>query len=349
MFIPSQIKYIFSAPYDTTRYFDDLNEGEVETVLPAFPADAGNPRSIETGTEWATRRHRHHVWNPERRLWQGTTTYEVESYLSDNSPIQNVQLCSLEKRSEGGRAYKVIIPIGNRQFWVDLREDILLDTCRHSTVTNGLFDCEFIWARVGSEMKLVRIGSGLHNELIQNTEDRQLKNIPKRGLEIGGIYRTKGKDQVVYFGEVKGFTLANSGNTGYYRSYVTYELQLIPKLQLWIPFSEDRKFSSANYLRPNLVQDKKVTKHLGNISNYEPNIDIFSELQRVYRFYYDYSIDELTRLSYRQEGSRYRDHLRSLLSYYSQFFIVPLNQRLEIPPIYKEYFPELNWSEIEGR
>jgi hypothetical protein len=68
--------------------------------------------------------------------------------------------------------------------------------------TGGVLNGEYIWAKVGSEMKIVRVGSNLHNALIISTDDRKLKKISRNSLTPGKIYKGKGGNQYLFIGYV---------------------------------------------------------------------------------------------------------------------------------------------------
>ena len=106
----------------------------------------------------------------------------------ENKPISGLRVLSLEHRGQGGRAYKVVTPDG---FYFDLREDILLDTMKTEGVApGGILRGQYIWARVGAEMKLVRKGSELFRALLEASERSILSAIPLKQLKVGTVYET---------------------------------------------------------------------------------------------------------------------------------------------------------------
>ncbi len=183
--IPERVTYFYSSSkkLKTECYWDNplLKIGwKGQEVVPAFCSDADNEKTCETGKRWAQRySHR-----------------KVESITRNNEPI-SIKILSLEKRSEGGRAYKIVT---DENFFFDLREDVLLDTIINCEILKGIPAGKFIWAKVGSQMKLVRIDSDLHKALIESTDDKKKKTIPQKDLEIGGIYRGKNKEKYVFIG-----------------------------------------------------------------------------------------------------------------------------------------------------
>ena len=136
-----------SIPKKVTYIYSQIREIDGRFVHPAFISDSDNKKTLETGHNWAE--------------WKGyyqteevkTSTFEIE-----NNPLNSVQIISLEKRGRGGRAYKVIIEVGNAAFYVDLREDVLLDAMLEAGINKkGFLSGKYIWSRVNSDMKLIRI------------------------------------------------------------------------------------------------------------------------------------------------------------------------------------------------
>jgi hypothetical protein len=73
-----------------------------------------------------------------------------------------------------------------------MRECVLLDTLVHcGCEADGTLGGEFVWAVVGSQMKLVRVGSQLHVDMDIGSKRRVMKKIGSDDLEVGGIYRNK--------------------------------------------------------------------------------------------------------------------------------------------------------------
>lgn len=184
--IPERVTYFYSSSkkLKTECYWDNplLKIGwKGQEVIPAFCSDADNKKTCETGKNWA-RGYKHH---------------KVESITRNNDPV-TIEILSLERRSEGGRAYKVVTD----GFFFDLSEDVLLDTIINCTIKKGIPEGKFIWATVSSQMKLVRIDSDLHKALIESTLDKDKKRIPQKDLEVGGIYRGKNKEKYIYLGFV---------------------------------------------------------------------------------------------------------------------------------------------------
>lgn len=242
--IPEKLIYVYSK--------STCIDGEL--VYPTFIADANKSETIETGVNWA-----------EIKEWdKKNSDVSVLKLEVNNEPVSKVRISSLEKRGRGGRAYKVIVTLPNKSesFYVDLREDVLIDTILEKGIDKkGILKGDFIWARVNTDMKLIRIGSKLHEEMIQSTKLNSVK-ISKSKLEVGGVYSNKHHTKV-YLGE---FTTVNCirneiktekqspllSSYDYYSPYqydISYEysFEIVKKTQTWVNesyFSEKETHSS---------------------------------------------------------------------------------------------------------
>jgi hypothetical protein len=182
--IPKNMMYISQDFIEVGGFWENADDqaNTKISVKPTFPADADNPKSVETGLNWGEGYHNNNK--------------KPSTVTRPNNPMSDIRIVGLEIRSEGGRAYKVLL---DNDMYVDLREDVLLDTMiQEGVAKGGVLRGSFIWARVGSQMKLVRVGSELHDALIKNTALGTMKKITT--LEIGGVYRGKSPEEYIYLG-----------------------------------------------------------------------------------------------------------------------------------------------------
>ncbi len=233
--IPENVTYFFSATKKLESYWEDdaLHAGWVgQEVTPAFCSDSINVKTMETGRNWANG-----WWNQKK--------VEVKETSRKNDPIKGIKIISLEKRSEGGRAYKVVT-LDN--FYFDLREDVLMDTMLNAGISkDGILNGTYIWARVRSEMKLVRVGSALHDALLVSTSDRTLKKLSYGNLEVGHIYKGKGAEQFIFLGYVDCSDCEYEPKRGYGVSgpATISRTEIRNGLLLWS--YDERSFSSGGY------------------------------------------------------------------------------------------------------
>lgn len=194
--IPEKITFIYSASKDVgVDWEDGIEAGKKVTVFPAYPCDTANPKNLESGRVWAEDGCFSYSWEGGKRI--ETEVAKIQEEVFDNK-FTNIQVVSIEYRRQGGRAYKVIV---NGKYWVDFRDDVLLDVLIEAGVKKGgVLNGEYVFARVGSQMKLVRIGSELYKKLTENTKRRKLGKISNDDLKPGRVYLTKSGDEILFLG-----------------------------------------------------------------------------------------------------------------------------------------------------
>lgn len=129
----------------------------------------------------------------------------------DNEAFKDLRWVGIDSRSEGGVAYKVLTPQG---WLVDLREDVVIECLMEGAIEtkNGpqgigtYFTADFIWVVMGSQTRLVRVGSKVYDEIMESEVLRGMGPVPESDLEIGGIYQKSNGNEVVVIdvGKVKG-------------------------------------------------------------------------------------------------------------------------------------------------
>lgn len=255
---------------------EEIKDGE--KVIPAFISDATNEKTLETGRTWAKRYCHNNNFNG------------AEHVDRENKGVAGYRILDLEVRSEGGRAYKVVSPEG---FYIDLREDVLLDTIQEVGISpGGVLNGTYLFATVGSQMKLVREGSALHTELIEATTRRNSKKISAKDLEVGGVYATVGGDKFVFGGFVDTIDVKHKweryNGFNYDPHYVFDPPKPMKKAQLWLSapgfkdgvktFKEAYKSYDAEtyeylYFYVDILKDKKVLEKVGQLETTVDGVD----------------------------------------------------------------------------
>lgn len=210
-YIPEKLKIVFVNKEVMFWRWENFDKSYSTTVMPAFVVDHEKPKNLETAMSWANGKC--FEWDRETRESIRVATPSVVTV--DNNPI-SIKIVGFVKRSQGGRAYKVIFD--DNRYYVDLREDVLFDTIINSNIMNGVPESKFIWCVVGSQMKLVRVDSDLHNELKKANKVSRSKCIPKSKLEVGGIYRNKKNEKFIYLGERWSFEDSETEYSQYVRA-----------------------------------------------------------------------------------------------------------------------------------
>jgi len=160
--IPEKIAYTYTkenevlvgSSWDSEYSYDEkkhISKYEKEKVLPVH-VTSNDEKSV------AKIKKRVGGWNGQNT----STTIEVE-----NKPISNVRVISSGYRDQ---SYKALID----KYYIDLTDDVLMDTMLQTGVApGGVLQGEFIWAKIGSQMKLIRIGSELYNLVMKFEETKE--------------------------------------------------------------------------------------------------------------------------------------------------------------------------------
>lgn len=145
--IPDNVRYVMRPPSTVSDYWEhDIFDKETmgRDVRETFVVDEANATALATAQRWAT----------DAR----------QEIVRPNKPIEKLEIVSLQKRDNGGRAWKVLI---DGAFYVDLREDVLLDCLRNAEgVAGAMLSGPFLWCSIAGHMKLVRVGSKLHEAVV---------------------------------------------------------------------------------------------------------------------------------------------------------------------------------------
>lgn len=184
-YIPEKLTAVCKEPVKVGAY-----ENAGTEVVPAFIVDASNAKTLETAQYWASSR------SPLKKS-------EVPCIGLDNKPIRGIRILGLDVRDEGGRAYKVAIPTNERLFYVDLREDPFLEgLLKYGITPGGVLGGEYIWAVVGSQIKLILVGSKIHQDLVGLTATRNDRKLKPADFVVGTIYAGRSNKPMGYLGTV---------------------------------------------------------------------------------------------------------------------------------------------------
>lgn len=222
-YIPPTITFISRKPETIVNEWEDGGEINSFEARPTYVAT--NDKTVESGKSWAR--------------GYGSTNRGITQHTFDNKSFKSLRITSYEKRNEGGGAFKAI---ADGEWYVDLRTDTLLDILVNHSIKNGeVQGAEFIWARVGSQAKVVRVGSSLHAKLVEATKLDKVKPPKATDLQPGDVYEAKNGDRAVFLGHVSTIEFHHAGSTSYSTPYKsqwgpsehTVTLERIPKIQCW--------------------------------------------------------------------------------------------------------------------
>jgi hypothetical protein len=231
--IPENLTIFIREETENTWTWKDVDAGKRLTkVRPCYISDATNKKTLESGETWA-------------KGW-GSNGLPFSKLDVLNEPFR-LKIVTLEIRDEGGRAYKVCAEIGNfKNLFFDLREDVLLDCIFEIGIKKGgEINADFIFARIGSEMKPIRVGSLLHDKMIEATNFNKKE---KCELVIGGMYSNKKGDKFVYLGQFYSRPVEVK-KTSLYGHRLEYEVK-VAESQLY------HVFNNSYFLRRESLKDK---------------------------------------------------------------------------------------------
>lgn len=184
--IPEKVQYFVRGVTKHGFQWDDFTEDKEDRtveVYPAYPVLDGVGR--DKAKTWSN-----FFWHGQKAQGQSLE----EKY---NTPF-SLRLITLEKRSQGGRAWKVIDKDNNM---FDLREDVLLDALLNvGCEKDGRLKGEYIWAKLGSQSRIIRVDSTLHNKLKEYSEIANTKKISIKDLKRGSVYQNKKGEYFLYIG-----------------------------------------------------------------------------------------------------------------------------------------------------
>lgn len=246
--IPKELVYILTAPQDIRVTWDDCDADEddevtVEKVWPTFVSDATNEGTLKTGRSWAQHNLQRQVYDPVTKQWKRITAGLPAEVTRTNDPITKLRIFGLDIRYNGGRAWKCADAEGH---YFDLREDVLLDLMRTAGVSEGGYlNGEYIWAKVGAEMKLVRVGSQLHGALTNATSRREMKLVSKKDLKPLSVYQTRTGEVFLYLGHLRYF----KPDEAILRASGEWQDPVIARYNSWLGAKRHGGYSKDDYER----------------------------------------------------------------------------------------------------
>ncbi len=188
--IPEKITYVVKLnAYNHTSNWEGFGGDIVSLkgVHKVFPAVS--EKSIETGIKWA-----------------GGPGYAFQ-FEEENTELTDIQILGLERRSQGGRAYKVLIPNSNFKNFdkdlplvFDLREDSLTYAMINSSIVKGVIQTPMRWGTIGSQTMLLPTESDIWETLEDRNVLRTLPKISYKELKPFNLYRNKQGKNIVYLG-----------------------------------------------------------------------------------------------------------------------------------------------------
>lgn len=224
--IPEKISYVYSAPLEVyTGCYWDIDQytqtGDTVTVYPTYPVGSDLEKDLEKAKQWAEGKRTQ--WDlKQKKHVISTDSVSVETF--DNGEIKDVKVLSMEHRGNGGRAYKILV---DGKYYVDLREDVLLDIMLKTGISpGGILGGTFTWAKLGNQLRIVRIGSELHSLIEDSNKKKSYPKIGKKDLKVGGIYQSRKGERGVFLGYVNSMSYLDK-NDGFTFARVPIKKQML--------------------------------------------------------------------------------------------------------------------------
>ena len=163
-------------------------------------------KSVPTGKRVKVEYGRLPLKNGEKQFYWADEHRDIppKTKTIPNKPFTNIRLWTIDTRMEGGRAYK-FIDLEGRYF--DMREDTFLEAVFNNEVhtISGMvmLTGQYIWVRAHSQMRVCRVGSMMHQGLLEAKRRKNLKKITGKMQVVGGVYRTKANELYVFAGRYR--------------------------------------------------------------------------------------------------------------------------------------------------
>ena len=232
-FIPRKISYVCSSLTTIDVYdSDDYRSKKIAShkVYPTFPVEEG--KKLDTAINWT-----------------GLKNPKIDTL--ENTPLSNVRVCDLDFRGNGGRAYKVII---NEKYYVDMREDVILDTMITNGIdAGGILKGTYVWSKCGSQMKLVRVGSYVHQLYASQENPSDLVELKSSDIKVGGIYEMKSGMKKMYLGSYYTFEYSAIRQGGYFYKGPAFTDEKLTKKKVHLFVSVDWYVKDPINSTPNMI------------------------------------------------------------------------------------------------
>jgi hypothetical protein len=227
-----------------------------------FPVDS--TAKHDTAKSWASQIDR----------YRSSGRVEPDVFEFDNEGFDNVTIIDLDVRSEGGRAYQVIIEKDGNKFKMDLRERTLMDVIELKGIqAGGRLNGTFCFVKEAAQTNLILEGTEAHKAAVAERKKRESlpdKPISRKDLKVGHVYRTATGQAEIFLGFVYACSISDN-----------YEISKPFKAML---FSDFRK-ENLHFLQNGVKEEKaylrnwhfKVTKSHNHREEGDKVIDLDQE------------------------------------------------------------------------
>jgi hypothetical protein len=192
--------------------------------------------------------------------------------LNNELGFNDLILVDLDVRSQGGRAYKVIVSSEGNHFMVDMREESLMHVMKTGTISKGVIKGHFSFIQNGSQIRIVSTDSSEFRKFNENgIANKSRVKISEKKLVPNTIYKL-GKSKgayTLYLGKSYVSDVINQYSTDHskYSTNVT-------ELGLYIDIMCD---GVSNLLNQGLSIDHFKTRSVFSISEGEVSSELLAD------------------------------------------------------------------------
>ena len=238
--IPEEITYFQLPPEETVVSTEGYNyvyeKAEKVTVRRSYVGDTRNSGTKQTGQNFIG-------------ATEGSTVA-----TKPNEPIQYVQLINSSGGYRRNHAWHVLI---DETYFVEMTDGTLMEAVQHGRAQDGKLYGPFIWARVSSGLRLIRVGSKIYKDLIAQTERIKSKAIRRTELVVGNIYQAENGSFGIFLGDVDYEEFENTAPQPTYDYYTRasqpkpagrYKIKEFKRRQLWLSCNDYKNGGYKNEL-----------------------------------------------------------------------------------------------------
>jgi len=247
-------------------FFTDA-DGKTETAIEwgTMSVKTGKRVKVEYGRRFQVDGEKQFYWADEHK------SIPPKTVTIPNKPFANIRLWTIDTREEGGRAYKFIDENGR---YFDMREDTFLEAVFNNEVhtINGrvMLTGQYIWVRAHSQMRVCRVGSMMHQGLLEAKRRKNLPKINGKTQKLGGVYKDKAGKMYVYMGRIRN-KQDNKLQWAYvdlrepYRSKKNAANEKWHQMTIQEKFDHEREYRKSSGCAESRTTAMALIEHLGDI------------------------------------------------------------------------------------
>lgn len=201
-YIPSEIQYL----YTDSKEIKIGNK--IIKVFPAFQTDPIDTRTI--GRAIDSKFFKNFLKENDHDI------SKIKKIKYSNTEIKNISIVSIHPREyeKGGAVIKCVLSYEDINYLVDMKLNIFMDCVQNGMNKNAQLRGTFQWVKYSyrnkSYLRLIRIGSEDHKNVLKYKENLSKKSLKKKDFKPGYIYYSRKHEKYLFCGFVDGTTYSNS-------------------------------------------------------------------------------------------------------------------------------------------